>query len=204
MSGIIIASIVFFVIVIFSIVILIIALRKSPTQNDPIDYTNDNINPNVISRINWSENNRGYSNSQFPPCYELSPECKKIFSIIKSYNLEKKYMQLFDVYSIVLCQESQTRDKTCLQTFLNDRIADLRGLDADYNAQNAVLIVKANTNLLNNKIGQFLVMATDLIEKSLKELYQDNTISMQDKEQISGYNSSFYRQHYDFINKRCI
>jgi hypothetical protein len=52
-------------------------------------------------------------------------------------------------------------------------------------------------------MGKLLVMATDLIEKQMKELQADNVISKSDKEQISGYNSLFYRQHFDLMNKRC-
>jgi hypothetical protein len=52
-------------------------------------------------------------------------------------------------------------------------------------------------------MGKLLVMATDLIEKQMKEIQNDGQISKSDKEAIVGFNSLFYRQHYDFMNKRC-
>lgn len=195
----------FAVIIGFTIFILIIAFRgKSDTSPNPsVDYTENSVANAITSRINWTENLRGFTSSMFPPCYDLSPEVKKIFSILKGYNLEKKYMQLLDVYSMVLCQETQIRAKACSDSFINDRLADLNTLGGDANSQHAIGIVKANTNLQNNKMGKFLVMATDLIEKQMKELLNDATISKSDKEQISGFNSLFYRQRYDLMNKRC-
>jgi len=199
-------AITFLLVIGLTIFILVIALRGRDRDTGPnlnLDYTIDTLPNATVSRINWTENTRGFNNTVFPPCYEQANEVKKIFSILRGYNLEKKYMTLLDVYSMVLCQESQVRSKNCSDTFINDRLADLNTYGADVNNQNAVLIVKSTTNLQNTKMGKLLVMATDLIEKQMKELQTDNVISKSDKEQISGYNSLFYRQHYDFMNKRC-
>lgn len=199
-------AITFLLIIGLTIFILVIALRGRTKDTGPnlnLDYTMDTLPNASVSRINWTENTRGFNSSVFPPCYDQASEVKKIFSILRGYNLEKKYIVLLDVYSMILCQESQVRSKNCSDTFINDRLADLNTYGANVNDQNAVSIVKSVTNLQNTKMGKLLAMATDLIEKQMKEIKSDNAISNSDKEQIAGYNSLFYRQHYDFMNKRC-
>jgi hypothetical protein len=200
-------AITFLLIIGLTIFILVVAFKNKAPQdtstNLNLDYTMDTTPNSSVSRINWTENTRGFNSTVFPPCYDQSSEVKKIFSILKGYNLEKKYMTLLDVYSIILCQENQVKSKNCSDTFINDRLADINTYGGNANSQNASLIVKSTTNLQNTKMGKLLVMATDLIEKQMKELQADNVISKSDKEQISGYNSLFYRQHFDLMNKRC-
>ena len=195
----------FLVVMGFTIFILIVAFRgKGDKSIQSIDYSDSagGVSP-VVSRINWTENNRGFSSTIFAPCVDAASELKKLHTLLKGYNLEKKYMMLLDVYSMLMCQEAQVRSRQCSDTFINDRLADLNTYGANPNDQNAVQIVKSVTNLQNNKMGKLLVMATNLIEKEMKDIQADNQISKADKEQISGYNSLFYRQHYDFMNKRC-
>lgn len=190
----------------FTIFILVMAFRgrKDSSASQTIDYTDTTgaASP-VVSRINWSENNRGFSSTVFPPCVDAAPELKKLHTILKTYNLEKKYMVLLDVYSMLMCQEAQVRSRQCSDTFINDRLADINTYGGNPNDQNAVQIVKSVTNLQNNKMGKLLVMATSLIEAQMAEVMKDNQVSKADKEQIAGFNSLFYRQHYDFMNKRC-
>jgi hypothetical protein len=205
MSIIIVAVVAFLIIIGFTTFILVMAFRgKGDKSIQSIDYSDSAgaVSP-IVSRINWSENNRGFSSTIFAPCSDAAPELKKLHSLLKGYNLEKKYMMLLDVYSMLMCQESQVRSRQCSDTYINDRLADLNTYGGNPNDQNAVQIVKSVTNLQNNKMGKLLVMATNLIEAQMKEIQGDNQISKSDKEQISGYNSLFYRQHYDFMNKRC-
>lgn len=204
-SIIVVAVISFLVIIGFTIFILIVAFngKESSSTSQTIDYSDSTSVTPVVSRINWTENNRGFSSTIFAPCIDSASELKKIHSLLKGYNLEKKYMMLLDIYSMLMCQESQIRSRQCSDTFINDRLADLNTYGANPNDQYAVQIVKSVTNLQNNKMGKLLVMATNLIEKQMKEIQSDNQISKSDKEQVSGYNSLFYRQHYDFMNKRC-
>jgi hypothetical protein len=194
----------FLLIVGFTIFILVMAFRNksSSSVSQTIDYTTTTAAP-VVSRINWTEVNRGFVTNNFPPCYDLSAEARKMYTILNSYNLEKKYMMLLDVYSILLCQNTQIRARACSDTFLNDRLADLNTYGGNANDQNAVNIVKSVTNLQNNKMGKLLVMATNLIEKQMSEIQKDNAISASDKQQMTGHNSLFYRNVYDFMNKRC-
>ena len=102
-----------------------------------------------------------------------------------------------------MCQDTQIRMKVCSDTFINDRIADLNTYGADPTNTAAIAIVKSTTNLSNNKIGKFLLMATDLIEKQMNNIKHDNAISNTDKEQIYGYNSQFYNQKYSYMSKQC-
>lgn len=193
--AIIILSVITFIIVIgFVIMILILALKdNTPTYSNTIQSTSGD----------WSENKRGYTSYTFAPCLESSNEAKKIYSILKSYNLDIKYMKLFNVYSIVLCQYNQLQSNSCEKTFLNERLMDLKTYSGNPNGQNAMTIVKAITDLRNTKMGQFLVMATDLIEKYIANIKGETIISNIDKEQIIGYNSFIYRQKYDAMNRKC-
>jgi hypothetical protein len=204
-SAIVLGAVAFLLIVGFTILILVVALRgRSSGTIKPTDYDSDATIPNTaISRINWTENQRGFPSTVFPPGYEVSGEAKKIFTVLRGYNLERKYMTLLDVISIVLCQRLQLQSKGCQESFINDRLADLNTYGADANSQHAVAIVKSNTNLQNNKIGKLLVMSTDIIQKEMNNVHQDSNISKSDKEQISGNVSLFYRQNQDFVNKRC-
>jgi hypothetical protein len=193
------------VIIGFTVFILIVALRdrdntSTSNNNNNIDNTESN---NVVSRINWIEVNRGFPATSFPPCFESSGEVKKIYSILAGYNLQKKYIMLLDIYSMLLCEDLQIRAKACSDTFVNDRLADLHTYGGDANDQRAMEIVKSVTNVRNNKMGKMLIMSTDLIEREMKSIQGDNAISKADKEQIFGYNSLFYRRVYDFMNRRC-
>lgn len=203
--GIILGIIIFLMIIAFTALILIVALRKpkSSSTSSTSSTTDSTVPITNISKSPWSEINRGFPVTNFPPCCDSSNEIKKIFSIIKGYNLEKKYMELFDVYSMLMCQDVQIRMKVCSDSFINDRLADLNTYGADSNNETAVSIVKSVVDLNNNKIGKLLIMATDLIEKHMNNIKNDNSISKTDKEQIFGYNSQFYRQKYEFMAKRC-
>lgn len=201
----------FLVVIAFTVLILVVAFRNgnkttsSTTTNQTVDYSSSAApapTP-VVSQINWTEVTRGFPTSFFPPCVEWSAEVKKIFTILKNYNLEKKYMQLLDTYSMVLCQEAQVKSRNCSDTFINDRIADLNTYGGNPNDSNAINIVKSVTALNNTKMGKLLVMATNIIETQMAQVRNDPLISKTDKEQMDGYNSLFYRQHYDFMNKRC-
>jgi len=199
------AIIILFIIIGFTVLILVVVLRKdnNSTSNSSNTISNQSHPNPVISQLPWSEKNRGFPSTYFPPCCDSSNEIKKIFALISGYNLQKKYMQLFDIYSIVMCQDTQIRMKVCSDTFINDRIADLNTYGADHTNTAAIAIVKSTTNLSNNKIGKFLLMATDLIEKQMNNIKHDNAISNTDKEQIYGYNAQFYNQKYSYMSKQC-
>lgn len=186
----------------FTVLILVVVLRKDNNTQSNSTITPSQPTP-VVSQLSWTEKNRGFPSTYFPPCCESSNEIKKIFALISGYNLQKKYMQLFDIYSIVMCQDTQIRMKVCSDTFINDRLADLNTYGADPTNNAAIAIVKSTTNLSNNKIGKFLLMATDLIEKQMNSIKNDNAISNTDKEQIYGYNAQFYNQKYDYMSKHC-
>ena len=200
-AAIILSVVAFAIIVGFTILILVVAMRDKP--NNTWDQDNTVVNTPTASRINWTENTRGFQSSNFPPCYEQSGEVRKVYAILKANNLEKKYMQLLDVYSILLCQYTQTESRPCSESYINDRLADLNAFGGDANNQRAQGIVKSITQLSNNKVGKMLVMATDLIERQIESLKKEKDITTSDIEQIVGLNSMFYRQRYDLINKHC-
>ena len=197
-------ALIFILVIAFTIFILVVAFRG---KSDPTTATTSYITDSTAyttSRINWTENTRGFpSEGVFPPGYGNSAEAKKIYTILRSYNLEKKYMIFLDVYSILLCQEMQIKSRSCPDTFINDRLSDLNTYGGDPNDQTAIQIVKANTNLLNTKMGKLLVMSCNILENYLKQIREDKAISKQDLEAISGFNSQFYRNKFDFLNKRC-
>lgn len=147
----------------------------------------------------WTENRRGfYSSNEFPPGFDKSVEARKIYSILKGQNLDMIYMTLLDSYSIILCQGIEQTTKKCYQTALDARIRDLQAYGGDIYSKNARAIVQSVSNIKNNKLGQFLIIACDVLEKQI------DRISAADKTTIKGLNATFYRMHFDTLNRNCV
>lgn len=66
----------------------------------------------TFQNFKWTENKRYNSNyEKYPPCYNISKDSREIYSILEKYNLLKKYHQLLDLYSIILCQKYHIQNK---------------------------------------------------------------------------------------------
>lgn len=181
----------------FLVLLAVIIVRKPSSKPSPVKPVSLPINqqPTIV----WSETKRGfYSSNDLPPCFQGTVDVSKIFMLLRALKLDTRYIQLLDVYSMLLCQAN-----VCNPGFLDDRIRELSMYGADVNNKAAVEIVSSVTRLSNNKTATFLVMACDVIEKQIAKMKNDTDISTVDKQAIIGYNSQFYRTNLDNINKKC-
>lgn len=140
--------------------------------------------------------------SSFPPCFEISTDAKNIYKIMKNAKIETKYSRLLDAYTLALCQQNDFKTSCELDT-LNQRIVTLNSWNANQYDNNAINIVNSVTKLTNNKIGQFLVQICYICERQIELINNDDNIMREDKIQITGFNSQFYRHHFDAISKGC-
>jgi hypothetical protein len=172
-------------------------------------YVSTNKNPQqqlvpVTKTVVWTENRRGfYSPNEFPPGFDKSVEARRIYSILKGQNLDMTYMTLLDIYSILLCQELEQNAKPCSQTAVDARMKDLQAYGGDVYSKNARAIVQSVSNIKNNKVGQLLIIACDVLEKELDKISADGTITAGDKTAMKGLNAAFYRMHFDLLNRSC-
>ncbi len=138
----------------------------------------------------------------FPECFDISTDAKNVYKIMKNSNIDKKYSKLLDAYSLALCQQKDFK-KSCDMKVLDQRIITLNSWNANQYNKNASDIVNSLTKIKNNKIGQFLVQICDICEKQINLINGDDNVMREDKIQLTGFNSQFYRNHFDTINKSC-
>ena len=141
-------------------------------------------------------------NLSFPECFDISSDAKHVYTILKSANNHKKYARLLDAYTLALCQQRDFKN-SCAMESLNQRLATLDSWGANQYNKDAINLVNSVTKVTNNKIGQFLVEICDVCEKQMRDISDDVNVLRQDKTQIIGFNSQFYRNHFDSINKNC-
>jgi hypothetical protein len=149
----------------------------------------------------WLENSRGYANVDvWPPCYDTSPPAKKMFSLMVANGSSDRYKQLFDVLSMMLCQQMELNKSDCSR--LKIRLNQLLNMGADTKNNRATLTAAAYTTLLNNDNSNFIVAAISLIENHMDNIAQDGSITKVDKEAIRGFVYVFYQTHLESINKK--
>lgn len=173
-------------------VIIYVSLQPSLKPKHPYDSNNNVVTNTGNSTLNLA----------FPPCFELSSDAKHVYAIFKSRGYDKKYSKLLDTYSLALCQQKDFK-RNCDTNTLDQRLSTLSSWNANQFNKDAIAIVNSVTKVTNNKIGQFLVQITDICEKQVRDLSDDNNVMREDKTQIIGFNSQFYRNHFDAINKSC-
>lgn len=177
------------VILILSIIVIFVAFKTSKPANKQIKPVQV---PEVITQ-----------ESPYPKCIQDSYDAKRVFGLLQSINMIKKYNRLFDTYSIVTCQKRDF-DASCDKTSMTERINTLKSWGADENDRNASNIVNSVTHVTNQLIGTFLTLACSLCEKQVTLIANDDDIPKEVKTQIVGLNSEFYRTQFDTINKQCI
>ncbi len=138
----------------------------------------------------------------FPPCFDISTDAKNVYKILKDAKLETKYSKLLDAYTLALCQQKDFKN-SCDAKTLDQRIITLNSWNANQYNKNASDIVNSVTKITNNKIGQFLVQICDICEKQIEQINKDDNVIRNVKIQLTGFNSQFYRNHFDTINKSC-
>ena len=181
------------VVLILGISLLIyVSIQKTTKPSHPYSSANTVVSKPESDPLNLS----------FPECFDISPDAKHVYTILKSGNNHKKYAKLLDAYSLALCQQRDFK-KSCSMDSLNQRLATLDSWGANQYNKDAIDIVNSLTKVTNNKIGQFLVEVCDICEKQIRDISNDKDVLRGDKTQIIGFNSQFYRNHVDSINKSC-
>lgn len=160
-------------------------------------FSINNMHSRITTTSNIQPNDRLVLD--FPECFDISPDAKNVYKILKSKGMHVKYGRLLDAYSIALCQQKHA----CSNDALNKRLISLDNWGANHRNEAVSDIVNSITKLKNNKIGIFLLKVCDLCEKQIKEISNDNNILRPDKIQILGFNSQFYRVHFEKINSIC-
>lgn len=138
----------------------------------------------------------------FPQCFDISTDAKNVYKIMRNAKIETKYSRLLDAYTLALCQQNDFKLSCDLDT-LNQRIVTLNSWNANQYDKNASDIVNSVTKFTNNKITQFLVQICYICEKQIELINNDDNVMREDKIQITGFNSQFYRHHFDAISKGC-
>lgn len=137
-------------------------------------------------------------------CFKISIDAQNVLKILKSLNLENKYNVLLNAYSLALCLLIDFQVNSCVNTeSLEKRIDILNTWNANPKNDEAIAIVDAIIQIKNQRVNLFLIMICDICENQINIIKNDVNISKYDKEQISGYNSEFYRDTFDKINSYC-
>jgi hypothetical protein len=149
--------------------------------------------------LSWSENIRGNQNATggFPPCYTDDSYAKRIYGIIASMNMTQRYYSLIDLLSILLCANQ------CDRLHLKDRMTQIVGMGG--NADDNDIKYKAMNYIPVNETlpSRFIVASMYLIERQVKLIENDSSISVENKDLIKGNIYSFYVRNLSSIYKTC-
>jgi hypothetical protein len=156
--------------------------------------------PETPSKI-AAEEEQGIGNT-FPKCFDESYDAKKVFSLLISLNLHKKYSKLLEAYSMALCQVMDFLT-SCDTVTMKQRIDTLTSWGANFNNNTAYNIVRSITHITSPLNDKFLTQVCDICEKQVALISQDSDVPQNIKTQIIGLNSEFYRTIFDKVNSLC-
>jgi hypothetical protein len=149
-------------------------------------------------KFQWTEMKR--SNPMFekyPPCYDICGATRTIQDKLESVNMKEKYHKLLDVYSIVLCQEKY-KNSPNVKKMMEERIKDLINLGAERKMVFQTENVMNNYPVENPLVKDFLLLATNLIEREINALSNDIEMSLFNI--INNLNNVFYQVHYPMFS----
>lgn len=169
--------------------IILILFQKSPNKIIIPQTTNIEVSNKFIG---------------FPQCYDLSTSAKKVFQLLKGTDMDSKYAQLLNVYSLALCQ-LQDYTNNCDTSKIDERLKILNSWGASSYNVTSNNIVKSMTHIIDEttKTNEFLFKVCDICEKNIALINMDDNVLRPNKLQIIGFNSEFYRSIFDKINYLC-
>ena len=160
--------------------------------------------------LTWSENIRNNKNfDMFPPCFQNDPSSKSIYGILGRVNQIQRYYNFVDILSILLCLEEIQKKSCTSQGEVKDRLTQILGMGANISDNETLTLVRAfipidEKNKCESDKCKLILGAVYLLERQMKVLNNDTTISKEDKSNIKGHLYTFYSTHLPTIYKLCL
>lgn len=131
----------------------------------------------------FSENKRlNFNFGKYPPCFNLSFEAQQILETLAMEGISHKYHQLFDLYSILLCQKYHASYKECNPEMLQERIDDVEKMMPKYFDQPKYRTkISKYIKLDSSNISKLIFMCFYLIEQQMKTIKDDKIINLNRK-----------------------
>ncbi len=147
------------------------------------ENTNFFIGGNKYNTNIFSENKRlNFNFGKYPPCFNLSFEAQQIFDTLAMNGIEHQYKQLFDLYSILLCQKYHASYKECNSDMLKERIEDVSKMMPKYFDQPKYRTrISKYIKLDNSNISKLILMCFYLIEQQMKNIKDEKIINLNRK-----------------------
>lgn len=166
------------------------------------------IEPKQPTLPEWMEFNHGnFSYLNYPPGYEISFESRNLYDLLESKQLVDKYKNLFEVFSIVLCQEKFNNENICYNNIIVRRINDLEKVGYK-NKDNKKYLPKLQ-NILGESYkkikidtAEFLLRAIAIIENQIMKLLNEQ-LTIEEKNDITNNINNFYSSHFPPIVMQC-
>ena len=116
---------------------------------------------------------------KYPPGFNLSYEAQQIFDYLDNKGLLKKYRDLINVYSVLLCQKYHSSYKECDPFMLSERIKDIKGIvSSKYNKRNIIENNKEYFSYDGTKIAKLIVYSLEIINRNIKKIDDDFITSL--------------------------
>lgn len=151
------------------------------------------------SRTTYQASDPEPQDIKFPECFDLSPDAKSVYKILRGANVHKVYGQLFDAYTMLLCQ---IRDCNPSPRGMQQKIDQMRSWGGEENNQTALSIVNSTVRVQGMK-ARFLILVCYLCEKQMADITKDKTLTKEAITQLVGLNSQFYRINFATFNQSC-
>jgi hypothetical protein len=188
-----------------AVVLSLVVLKSAPKRDVPRPNTSS-IGYITQGPTLWTENTRQNNTGEngMPPCYEVSPACKKIYGIINGRRVVQRYQRFLDCLSIMCCQRLNSANaKDCSKVLTGERLQDLVDMGGDPYDRDAVAKAKAYTNVENTSVGKLIVAGINIIDRHLAVMANDNDLTQEEKGAIKGFINEFYGANLETIYKLC-
>lgn len=185
-------------IIVISLLVVALSLLVISTPNPVQTSTPKN-------SISWSENLRGNKNFEaFPPCFQNDFSSKSIYGIFVNLNQVQKYYDFIDILSLLLCLEAKSSE--CKTADVKDRLTQVLGMHANVIDKETITIAKAfipTIDICESDKCKVILGSIYILERQLKIIENDMSISQESKSAIKGHLYNFYTNHLLNIYKTC-